>query len=437
VSSVQVVVVGAGPAGSATALLLARRGHDVLLVDQARFPRDKPCGEYLNPSAVAILRRLGLEPALRSAGARTVVGALLTCPSGRSVRTPYPSLGGQPPPYGLSMPRLALDALLREAAGAAGARVRERFRVDDVQRSGRRVTGVVGRASKGAESITASITVAADGSRSVIGRRLGLALPPRTPRRVGLVAHYAGVPGDDWVEMHAGRRGYCGLGFSADGGANVAMVAEPEDLPRIQGRAEAFYEERLAAYPDVYRRLAAGRRVSPVLVTGSMSSLAGSVAVPGALLVGDAAGFYDPFTCEGVSYALRAAELAAEAVDAGLAPGSPHDPATEAAAFRRYAARRRAEFAGRVLTSRIIQAVLRRPALLDAAFSRFEADPILAQRLIGVTAGILPPSSVLSLRYLTALLASPRDPRPPQPLRPPRPALRPPATNDQRLTTND
>jgi geranylgeranyl reductase family protein len=409
VQKVEVMVVGAGPAGSTTALLLARQGRDVLLVDQAGFPRDKPCGEYLNPAAVAILRRLGLEPALRGAGARTVIGACLTSPSGRSVRVRYPS-SAEPPPYGLSIPRVALDGILRQAAEAAGARVREGFRVDDVLRSPRRVSGVVGRSARGREEVQAAFIVAADGSRSVIGRRLGLALPPGAPRRFGLVAHYADVQGDDWVEMHAGRRGYCGLGFSAGGGANVAMVAEAADLPRLQGRAEAFYEERLAEFPSVHRRLAAGMRVGPVMVTGSMSARTSRVCVPGALLVGDASGFYDPYTGEGISYALRAAELAAQAIDTALTHEGTLSDAAQAAALRSYESRRRAAFAGRILTSRVIQAVLRRPVLLEAVFSRFEADPALARRLVGVTAGILPASDVLSPAYLTALLSPPRMP---------------------------
>lgn len=400
----EVLVVGAGPAGSATALLLARRGHDVLLVDQAAFPRDKPCGEYLNPAAVAVLRRLGLEPALRAAGARAVIGACLTSPQGREVRVRFPRSGTGPPPYGLSIPRLVLDATLRHAAEAGGARVRERFRVDDVLRSSQRVTGVVGRTETGSAEIRAQLVVAADGSRSVISRRLGLACPPRATQRFGLVAHYAGVEGDDWVEMHAGRRGYCGLGYSSGDAANVAMVAEASDLPRLQGRAEAFYEERLAEFPLVHRRLAGGRRVSPVMVTGNMSSSTRRVSVPGALLVGDAAGFYDPFTGEGVAYALRSAELAAQAVTEALADRSTGSSFSETAVLRAYAGRRRQEFAGRLLTSRVIQAVLRRPALLERVFSRFEGEPSLAQRLVGVTAGVLPASAVWSPAYLAALL---------------------------------
>jgi geranylgeranyl reductase family protein len=431
VSSAEVVIVGAGPAGSALALLLAQRGREVLLVDQARFPRDKPCGEYLNPAAVSILARLGMTPELRAAGAREVVGTYLTSPAGRAVRVPYPPPDAGAPPYGLSVPRLALDAALLRAAQSAGVQVREQFRVDDLLRSERRIAGVVGRDTAGRREVRARIVVGADGSRSLVARRLGLARPPRSPRRFGLVAHYEGVEGDDWVEMHAGRRGYCGLGYSTEGGANVAMVAEPADLPRLQGRAELFFVERLAEFPAVARRLAQGRRVGGVMVTGSMSSRAAAVSRPGLLLVGDAAGFYDPFTGEGISYALRAAELAADAVDMALGSRSseglsvsrdwdqPHDrpspalghdlgltpiAAREAAAFREYARRRKAEFGPRLLVSSAIQGALMCPWLLEALFRRFETEPALLQRLIGVTAGVLPPKAVLTPGYVASLL---------------------------------
>src|SRR5262249_20362872 len=155
------------------------------------------------------------------------------------------------PPQGLSIPRLGLDAALLRAARAAGVRAQEGLRVDDVLRAGARVEGVIGRSEGRRVEIRARLVLAADGSRSALARRLGLTREPPSPRRFGLVAHYEGVAGDDWVEMHAGERGYCGLGFSGDGGANVAMVAEPGDLPRLQGRVETFYEVRLAQFPLV------------------------------------------------------------------------------------------------------------------------------------------------------------------------------------------
>jgi flavin-dependent dehydrogenase len=205
------------------------------------------------------------------------------------------------------------------------------------------------------------------------------------------------------------------------------MVAEPADLPQLQGRTEAFYEERLARFPAVARRLAWGRRIGRVMVTGSMSSRAAAAGLPGVLLVGDAAGFHDPFTGEGISYALRGAELAAEAVDlilnhpptrycSGRVPDTEdtennssarRKSTAESAALQEYQARRLEEFAPRLIVSRIIQAVLGRPWALEAVFRRFEADPGLAQRLIGVTAGVLPPHAILSPSYLCRLFAVP------------------------------
>src|SRR5207253_9638310 len=119
---------------------------------------------------------------------------------------------------------------------------------------------------------------------------------------------------------------------------------------------EAFYAERLAAFPAVARRVAGGHRTGPILVTATMTSRPAGVTAPGLLLLGDAAGFYDPYTGEGLSYALRSAELAADAAEEALQGDEP-------VAFRRHAARRRAECGPPRLVCRGLQAVLRRPRL--------------------------------------------------------------------------
>ena len=196
-----VVVVGAGPAGSATASLLARRGLDVVLLDRATFPRDKPCGEYLSPEAGRILERLGVFEQLRaqavSLGGMTVVSPAGTAFTGRFAgAAPHRGFSDR----GMALPRRELDAVLVAAAAGHGARVRADVRVEGVggEDRGRRTVHLRAR-SGGAGAIAARFVVGADGLQSRIASQLGVVRRGRL-RRVAFVTHAADVPGIVEVE---------------------------------------------------------------------------------------------------------------------------------------------------------------------------------------------------------------------------------------------
>jgi 2-polyprenyl-6-methoxyphenol hydroxylase-like FAD-dependent oxidoreductase len=183
----------------------------VLLLDRARFPREKPCSESLNPGAVAALRRLGpdvVREVLEARPAR-LAGFRIHAPSGAAMLGRYAADegGGQ----GLALPRRVLDDILVRAAARAGAAVREHAAVEDLARADGAVTGVVARTPRGTrEMITARVVVGADGLRSVVARRMGRRIRRRaaSPSRPT-----AGVAGLDAVgEMHIGHDGYVGLG---------------------------------------------------------------------------------------------------------------------------------------------------------------------------------------------------------------------------------
>src|SRR5712691_7561663 len=210
------VVVGAGPAGSATALRLARAGAQVLLLDRAHFPRPKPCSEYLSPETV---RRLGaldadaLAAVLARAPAR-LYGMRVVAPDGTAALGRFASdhRWPAPLPYGLAMPRAELDLILRNAAQRAGATVREDTVVEDLFYESGAVGGVVTRATGNGkrEAVRGRVVVGADGLRSIVARRLG-GLHHGYPRRVAFTAHVAGVADvGELGEMHVGRRGYVG-----------------------------------------------------------------------------------------------------------------------------------------------------------------------------------------------------------------------------------
>src|SRR5919198_3339088 len=203
---VDVLVVGAGPAGSATALLLSRLGFRVTAVDRAAFPRDKPCSEYMSPEVVRRLDQLGVLPTLEDAGAVPLHGTSVTAPRGARLHGKFALAGYRPfRPTGLSISWRILDNALMQAARAAGVEVRERTTVEELfyQRGG--IAGALVRDQHGRRyGIRARLTVGADGLRSVVARRLGRRVHG-PPRRVAFVAHMDGVSNmDDSAELHVG-----------------------------------------------------------------------------------------------------------------------------------------------------------------------------------------------------------------------------------------
>jgi len=396
------VVVGAGPAGATTALLLARAGASVLLVDRARFPRDKACSEYLSPATTEILERLDrdvLAEVERAAHAK-LYGIKVVAPSGAAMCGRF--RGGS---YSFALPRTTFDTILVAAAARAGAQVREATTVENLLWEGGAVTGVTARSCNGQRvTCNARLVVGADGLRSVVARRLG---PVRSspPRRVAFAAHVADVAGIDGVgELHVSEHGYVGLGPVGGGVTTVALV-----LPLLTVRKErrdlrsGFFTE-LEKFPGLAGRFDPRRLVRDVLATGPFAQWSRTAAAPGggALLVGDAADFFDPFTGQGIYSAMRGAELAAACLIPALARGGgePIPPA----ALRPYLLARRREFFGKWLLERLIGVGVGWPALTNRAVHRLARRPDLADLLVSATGNIVPARSVLRAGVLAQFL---------------------------------
>ncbi|MBC7671388.1 MAG: FAD-dependent monooxygenase, partial [Polaromonas sp.] len=297
------IVVGGGPAGASTAFALARGGARVLVVDRAHFPRPKPCAEYLSPQASRLLSGMGALDAVESAGAAHLAGMIVRAPNGATLRGDFVAEHGYSAfrDRGLALRRTLLDPILLDCARDAGAAVREGAQVAGLVRDRKgRVTGVELLTADGTrESLSAPLIVGADGLRSVVARRLGLARTSRLwPRRVALVAHYENFGGmGDWGEMHVERGvGYVGLATVDGGLTNVAMVVPAAAARAMNGDRTAFFEQWLRDRPQLAGRVAGARRVTPVLATGPFASHARRAWAPGVALVGDAADFFDPFT---------------------------------------------------------------------------------------------------------------------------------------------
>src|SRR5438309_1235293 len=280
------VVVGAGPAGSATALRLARAGAVVLLLDRARFPRHKPCSEYLSPETVRLLGDLDAT-ALADVEARAparLYGMRIVAPDGAEAVGRFSSdhRWPTPLPYGLALPRADLDFILRQAAQRAGATVGEGVAVEDLLYEAGAVGGVMVRETENPKglpdgrgkrkTIRARIVIGADGLRSVVARRLG-GLRHGWPRRIAFTAHVAGVAGvGEMGEMHVGRHGYVGLGPVGGGVTTVALVVPASAARPGQGTSwRDRFLPALEAFPKLAGRFDGAELVREVLAVGPLA----------------------------------------------------------------------------------------------------------------------------------------------------------------------
>ena len=401
----QVVVVGGGPGGASTAWQLARRGIDVLLLDRARFPRDKPCAEYLSPEASRLLSEMGALEECERAGAAQLSGMTVRAPSGAQIRGDFAAAHGFRGfrDSGIALRRTILDAILLERAKCAGVRVLEGVRATDVVRdSSGRVRGVTALSDGAQREYTAELTVGADGLRSIVGRRLGLTRFARFPYRLALVAHFRGVHGmGEHGEMHVDREGYVGLANVGDGITNVALVLPVSRARAARGQSAAFLDGWLRARTQLASRFAGAERISPVRATGPFAQRARRAWAPGAALVGDAADFYDPFTGEGIYAALHGAELLAPLVERALATPDAHESDAVLAGYDEV---RKREFAGKWKVERLIALAVSVPALMNHAARTLSRRKEMADLLVGVAGDFVPPREILSLRYLSQLL---------------------------------
>ncbi len=386
-------MVGGGPAGAAAAVFLRQTGHEVVLVDEARFPRDKVCGEGVSPEAWRLLRAMGAEGAVRALRPRAIRGMKLTSPSGISFTGEYGE-GREP---GFAVRRWCLDRALLDAARQAGVEVRVGVRARDVVGAEGQVRGVVVEGPHGPERLEARLVVAADGRNSVIARRLGLLRPHPTLRKFAVRGYWSGMQGlTDYGEMHVTRGGYCGIAPLAETDANVTFVLDRRALRAAAGDLEAFYLRTLERWPRIRERLSHARLTGPPRAIGPLALEARRVSAPGAVLVGDAAGFYDPFTGEGVTLALRSAELAAQVAHGVLGGGG--------ADFREYDRLRHEATRDKFRLNRLLQRIVAWPALADAVAARLARRPDLADRLVGIAGDFVPARTALGPAFLLDLM---------------------------------
>jgi geranylgeranyl reductase family protein len=351
-----VVIVGAGPAGSAAAIGLAQRGYEVTLLDKQCFPREKLCGDFVNPINRPLFRELGVEEQVLAQPHATVTGFRVTGTSGRAAEVEF-SQRGHETESGLGLRRAHLDQVLLQRAAALGATVYQGRRIEKLQRTadGWRLTGNEEEIWRG------KVLIGADGRNSWVARQLGLYRRSTADgRAIGFQSRlqFYGAIGDK-IEIHLFPGGYAGVVGLGDGTINLCLAVDKRRLPR-EGSTEHLFAEVLPRNPHLKYILqwsahsSVIRSVYPVYFPPRRSI------GDGALLVGDAARVSEPVTGEGIYFALRGGLLAAKTIDLAFRRG---DLALDSLAGYERACRR--AFRSRTALNGLLRGVVYRPALVE------------------------------------------------------------------------
>jgi menaquinone-9 beta-reductase len=373
-----VLIVGGGPAGSVAGAILARAGARVRIVDRAAFPRDKLCGDTINPGTLARLQALDLARGIDERSLR-LDGMQVTGEDGVTIEACYPAaLSGR------AIIRRDLDWLLLQQAIAAGCQfdpaVTVRRAIVEGPSKATSVRGAVAGADGRESAIPARVTIAADGRHSTMAFGLGLANHPRRPRRWAIGAYFekflpAGVGPVTLGEMHVRRGYYIGVAPVPGGLTNVCLVTPSFAGDLALRNPVAALNQSLARDPRLRERAAAARLVGSPIVLGPLAVDVRDNAIDGLILAGDAAGFIDPMTGDGLRFATGGGELAAAAALRALAHGWPGVHAA-------LTAERRRRFAAKWRFNRALRSLVGSPRALEAAGIGARLAPGLIRALI-------------------------------------------------------
>jgi menaquinone-9 beta-reductase len=386
----EVAIVGGSVAGCATALHLAARGHRVVVFDRAAFPREKVCGEGLMPHGLSEIAALGLEGQVRETGGVPFDGIGYHLDG-------VAALGTFARGTGLGVRRYRLDEVFVNACRSAE---RVTFRAET---SVRRVSWKDSQALvefDGGE-LSCRVVIGADGLQSGVRRWAGLSSSAPKPHRYGLRAHFR-LPSDKEnvprVEVHVGKRVEYYLTPVAPDEVNVAvLMAKPEALA-LKGAVVEGTMHLLEQCPAVWELICDAERVTQPKVCGPLRQDVPRLVAAGVVLVGDAAGFVDAITGEGMSIALVSARLAAEAVSNGLATGD-----VSAKALAVYESNYRAEVRDPSRLTRLLVWGIRNRWLARRVVLGLSRNPQVFRQILAVNCGQAPLSSIGPLGLLRLL----------------------------------
>jgi flavin-dependent dehydrogenase len=324
-------VIGAGPAGSTAAILLARAGWSVTLVEQHRFPRDKVCGECLSALGAEVLGRLGLLDDFLSRGAVRLGRTLLHAPSGRSVEAPLPR-----PMWGIS--RTALDGLLLDAAAGAGATVLQPARCEKLEPGDRPTVHVRDLVTNRVERLTADYLLVADGKSALLNGG-----PPPPTGDLGIKTHLENVDGPrDAIELFGLTGCYGGLAPIEGNRWNCALSVPAARVRRHAADLACLFAELLDENPTLRRRLARATRLGGWLASPLPRFAVRADWPANVIPIGNAAAAIEPIGGEGMGLALRSAEVAATSLLARRSTSDARRSGRLCEKYRRLWGRRRA-----------------------------------------------------------------------------------------------
>ncbi len=317
-----VIVVGGGPSGSSCASFLAKAGRSVLLLDRAKFPREKTCGDGISGKSVSVLAELGLLDAVRKGEHKDMTGLIFSSPNAKvvpisSVRSP-----DEPPP-GFVCRREVFDNVVFQNAKKLAKRTIEGFVVSDVIRDGNRIIGVRGTSEGKELEFRAKAVVGADGAGSVVARKVGLVNEDDAHQCAALRAYFENVEGcTDKIELHFVKEalpGYFWVFPLPDKQANVGIGMIVRDMKKKKVNLKQVMDEVITKNPLFKERF---KNAKPISSAKSWLLPLGSKKLKaygnGFVLVGDAASLIDPFSGEGVGNGLMSGKIAAEVLDTAL-----------------------------------------------------------------------------------------------------------------------
>jgi len=402
-----VIVVGAGPAGSTTAFYLAQAGLDVLLLEKSRFPREKVCGDGLTPRGVRALVAMGIGVSeqdgwVRNKGLR-VIGA------GQRMELPWPELSSYPG-YGLVRPRTDLDQMLARRAQQAGARLLEGVTVTGPvlhDRTGR-ITGVTAKTADGERTYRARVVVAADGNSSRLSVSMGLRKRDDRPLGVAVRTYYRSPRHDDdylesWLDLWDGDRLLPGYGWifgMGDGTSNVGLGLMNTSAAFGHTDYHGLLHKWLAGMPAEWG-FTEENRTEPI--RGAALPM-GFNRTPhyyqGLLLVGDAGGMVNPFNGEGIAYAMESGEILARTIAQALARARRTETERVLAGYPKALSQ---AYGGYYAAGRVFVKAIGRPGLMRFATKHSMSRPALMGFALKVLANLTDPRGDAADRLVNGL----------------------------------